>query len=46
MAALEEQGILGGYPLTGEREGQILWCCTEMNARDDIDRVIAILKEV
>ena len=46
MAVLEEQGILGGYPLTGERKGQILWCCTEMNAKDDIDRVIAILKEV
>lgn len=46
MAALEEQGILGGYPLTGERAGQILWCCTEMNAKDDIDRVIGILKEV
>lgn len=46
MAALEEQGILGGYPLTGERAGQILWCCTEVNAKDDIDRVIGILKEV
>jgi len=46
MSVLEEQGILGGYPLTGERAGQILWCCTEMNAKDDIDRVIGILKEV
>ncbi|ABX41914.1 aminomethyl-transferring glycine dehydrogenase subunit GcvPA [Lachnoclostridium phytofermentans] len=46
MSALEEAGILGGYPLTGERAGQILWCCTEMNAKDDIDRVIGILREV
>lgn len=46
LSALEEHGILGGYPLTGERTGQILWCCTEMNAKDDIDRVIGILKEV
>ncbi|MDR2023365.1 MAG: aminomethyl-transferring glycine dehydrogenase subunit GcvPA [Hungatella sp.] len=46
MSVLEEHGILGGYPLTGERAGQILWCCTEMNAKDDIDRVIGILKEV
>jgi len=46
LGILEEHGILGGYPLTGERAGQILWCCTEMNAKDDIDRVIGILKEV
>ncbi|WP_312370579.1 aminomethyl-transferring glycine dehydrogenase subunit GcvPA [Lachnoclostridium sp.] len=46
MSVLEDAGILGGYPLTGERAGQILWCCTEMNAKDDIDRVIGILKEV
>ena len=46
LRALENQGILGGYPLTGKRAGQILWCCTELNAKDDIDRVIDILKEV
>jgi glycine dehydrogenase subunit 1 len=46
MSVLEDAGILGGYPLTGERAGQILWCCTEMNAKDDIDRVIDILREV
>lgn len=46
LGALEEQGILGGYPLTGERTGQILWCCTEMNGKEDMDRVIKILKEV
>ncbi|MEG2145640.1 MAG: aminomethyl-transferring glycine dehydrogenase, partial [Lachnospiraceae bacterium] len=46
MDLLEEHGILGGYPLSGEREGQILWCCTEMNSKEDIDEVIHILKEV
>ncbi len=46
MELLEEQGILGGYPLTGERAGQILWCCTELNAKNDMDRVVGILKEV
>lgn len=46
MQALSEQGILGGYPLTGERTGQILWCCTEMNTKDEIDSVIRILQEV
>lgn len=46
MQALNEQGILGGYPLTGERTGQILWCCTEMNTKDEIDSVIRILQEV
>ncbi len=46
MKALEEEGILGGYPLSGEREGQILWCCTEMNTKEEMDKVIAVLKEV
>lgn len=46
MAALEKEGILGGYPLAGDREGQILWCCTEVNSKEEIDEVIRILKEV
>ena len=41
-AALEEKGILGGLPV----EGGILWCCTELNSRGDIDALVAILKEV
>lgn len=43
LKALEEEGILGGYPLD---EHRILWCCTEMNSKDEIDTVISILKEV
>lgn len=43
LSALEAQGILGGLPLDGHR---ILWCCTEMNSRQQIDEVIEILKEV
>lgn len=46
LAALESQGILGGYPLSGELEGCILWCCTEENTKEDIDRAVAVLKEV
>lgn len=46
IALLAENGILGGLPLTGEHAGQILWCCTEMNSKDEIDRLIQILKEV
>lgn len=41
-AALESKGILGGLPV----EGGILWCCTEMNARSEMDNLIAILGEV
>ena len=41
-AALEERGILGGLPV----DGGILWCCTELNSRSDIDRLIAVLGEV
>ena len=41
--ALEKKGILGGLPVEG---GNILWCCTELNSKEDIDEVIAIAKEV
>ncbi len=43
MAALEAGGILGGLPLEG---GRILWCCTELNTKAELDRAVAILKEV
>ena len=43
LNALEQEGILGGYPLD---EHRILWCCTEMNSKEDIDRAVAIIKEV
>jgi glycine dehydrogenase subunit 1 len=43
MYALEEQGILGGLPL---EDGGILWCATEMNTREEMDTVVAVLKEV
>jgi glycine dehydrogenase subunit 1 len=41
LRLLEEYGILGGYPLP---ENRILWCVTEMNTKDEIDKLIAILK--
>lgn len=43
LKALEELGILGGYPLDDNR---ILWCCTEMNTKEEMDEVVRILKEV
>ena len=43
MQALEEADILGGLPLG---DGRILWCCTEMNTKADIDEAVAIVKEV
>lgn len=43
LAALEKQGILGGYPLDEKR---ILWCCTEVNDKRGIDEAVQILKEV
>ncbi len=41
-AALVEQGILPGFPLAKldpERRNQLLVCTTEMNAREEIDRL-------
>jgi len=46
LLSLEEQGILGGLPLSGELSGCILWCVTEMNSKEEIDRLAVILKEV
>lgn len=43
MAALDRHGILGGYPLGG---GDILWCATEMNTREEIDELVSLIREV
>ncbi len=43
MARLESDGILGGLPLPG---GDILWCCTEVNTKEEIDHMAAVAKEV
>ena len=40
--ALEDQGILGGLPV----DGGILWCCTELNRKEEMDRLIAVIGEV
>ncbi len=46
MKALEDKGILGGLPLSGAYEGKVLWCCTEMNTKEEMDEVVHTLKEV
>ena len=42
LAALEAAGILGGLPV----EEGVLWCATEKVSRAELDRAIAIVKEV
>ena len=42
LRALEEQGYLGGLPLSSH---EILWCATEKNTKEEIDRLIEIIKE-
>jgi glycine dehydrogenase subunit 1 len=42
LRALEDAGILGGLPV----EGGVLWCATEKVAKSELDRAIAIVKEV
>ena len=42
LKALEDAGILGGLPV----EGGVLWCATEKVSKADLDRAIAIVKEV
>lgn len=43
LDALAKEDILGGYPLD---EHRILWCCTEMNTKQEMDRMVQIVKEV
>ena len=43
LTALRAEGILGGLPLEGSR---MLWCATEMNTREEMDRVANIVREV
>lgn len=40
LAALEKEGILGGYPV----DGGILWCVTEMNTKEEIEKLVEALK--
>lgn len=43
QAVLDAHGILGGLALG---EHQILWCATELTGKDEIDRLVGILKGV
>lgn len=42
LAKLERHGILGGLPLP---EGGLLWCATEQNTKEEIDRLAGLLEE-
>ena len=42
LDALEAEGILGG----AEVEGGILWCATELVSKSQLDKAVAIVKEV
>ena len=42
LSALEDNGILGGLPI----EGGVLWCATEKVSKEDLDKTVAIVKEV
>ena len=42
LSALQENGILGGLPI----EGGVLWCATEKVSRAQLDKTVAIVKEV
>lgn len=43
LSSLDEENILGGLPLKNNR---ILWCCTEKNTKEAMDKVINIIKRV
>ena len=41
-AALADRGILGGLPV----DGGLLWCCTELCGKHDMDELITAIREV
>lgn len=43
LTYLEEKGFLGGLPIGG---GRLLWCATEMNTKEEMDRLAALVGEV
>ena len=43
MTHLEKSGILGGLPI---QRGEILWCATEMNSKEEMDSLVSLCKEV
>lgn len=43
LQALAQHGILGGLPLNAH---DILWCATEMNTKEEMDKLVRIVKEV
>ena len=38
----DEDGILGGLPLN---DHQILWCCTEKNTKEDMDKLVSLIQK-
>ena len=46
LKELEDKGILGGLPILIGEDPCVLWCTTEMNSKEEIDRMVKILKEV
>ena len=42
LKALDKADILGGLPLG---DGKLLWCTTELNTKEEMDRVAAVVKE-
>ncbi|HIX66290.1 MAG TPA: aminomethyl-transferring glycine dehydrogenase subunit GcvPA [Candidatus Anaerotruncus excrementipullorum] len=43
LAHLEAAGYLGGLPLA---DGSLLWCATELNTKEEMDALAALVKEV
>ena len=40
---LEKEGILGGLPVG---ENDILWCATEVNTKEEMDKTAELVREV
>lgn len=43
LGALEDKGFLGGLLLP---DGNLLWCATEKNSREEMDELVRLVKEV
>ncbi len=44
--ALLENGIIGGYALTGKKENQMILCATEKRTKDEMDHLVQVMEAI
>jgi len=43
---LLENGLIGGYALTGDKENQMILCATEKRTKDEMDHLVRVMEAI